>query len=134
MVLCLKPRQVRHIICSTTEQGLLQVLEAMESYYRTSNANVHRGAHALSVKATDLYEGARDKVKNFINATRREEIVFTSGATDAINIVAYSWGLNNLKVGARYRWQRQLLRNWSPGCRQAACTRDTDTVVCDAGR
>ena len=56
----------------------LQVLDAMSAYYRSSNANVHRGAHALSVRATEQYEGARDKVAKFVNA-ERSEIVFTSG-------------------------------------------------------
>ena len=83
---------------AATSQKPIQVIDAMQSYYKHSNANVHRGAHALSVKATELYEGARDKVAKFINADR-SEIVFTSGATDAINLVANSWGLSNLKEG-----------------------------------
>ena len=81
---------------AATCQKPVQVLDAMESYYRKSNANVHRGAHALAVQATDLYEGARDKVAKFVNA-ERSEIVFTSGATDAINLVANSWGASNLE-------------------------------------
>jgi cysteine desulfurase/selenocysteine lyase len=70
----------------------------MDNYYKTSHANVHRGAHALAMKATSLYEEARDSVQLFINAKRREEIVFTRGATEAINVVAMSWG-QKLKAG-----------------------------------
>jgi hypothetical protein len=67
------------------------VLDAMDSYYKTSHANVHRGAHALAVKATEKYEDAREQVRQFVNAGGREEIIFTRGATDAINLVAMSW-------------------------------------------
>lgn len=67
------------------------VLDAMDSYYKTSHANVHRGAHALAVKATEKYEDAREQVRQFVNAGGREEIIFTRGATDAINLVALSW-------------------------------------------
>ena len=75
------------------------VLDAVQSYYQQDNANVHRGAHTLSGRATDAYEGARDKVTRFINAGDRQEIVFTRNATEAINLVAYSWGLANLQPG-----------------------------------
>ena len=74
------------------------VLEAMDSYYKTSHANVHRGAHALAVKATEKYEAAREQVKVFVNAESYEEIVFTRGATEAINLVALSWS-QRLKPG-----------------------------------
>jgi cysteine desulfurase / selenocysteine lyase len=75
------------------------VLDALQHYYQQDNANVHRGAHTLSGRATDAYEGARDKVARFINAAFREEIVYTRNASEAINLVAYSWGLNNLQPG-----------------------------------
>ena len=75
------------------------VLDALQHYYRRDNANVHRGAHTLSGRATDAYEGARDKIASFINAANRDEIVFTRNASEAINLVAYSWGLANLKPG-----------------------------------
>ena len=75
------------------------VLDALQHYYQQDNANVHRGAHTLSGRATDAYEGARDKVAQFINAADRQEIVFTRNATEAINLVAYSWGLANLNPG-----------------------------------
>ena len=75
------------------------VLDTLQHYYQRDNANVHRGAHTLSGRATDAYEGARDKVANFINAASRDEIVYTRNASEAINLVAYSWGLANLKPG-----------------------------------
>jgi cysteine desulfurase/selenocysteine lyase len=84
---------------AATSQKPLAVLEALRHYYEKDNANVHRGAHTLSIRATEAYEGARDKVAKFINAQAREEIVYTRNASEAINLVAYSWGLNNLKPG-----------------------------------
>ncbi len=84
---------------AATSQKPLTVLNSLQHYYQTDNANVHRGAHTLSKRATEAYEGARDKVAQFINAASRKEIVYTRNATEAINIVAYSWGLNFLKPG-----------------------------------
>jgi cysteine desulfurase/selenocysteine lyase len=75
------------------------VLDALQHYYQRDNANVHRGAHTLSGRATDAYEGARDKVAQFINAASRDEIIYTRNASEAINLVAYSWGLANLNPG-----------------------------------
>ena len=75
------------------------VLDALQHYYQNDNANVHRGAHTLSGRATDAYEGARDKVAQFINAASRDEIVYTRNASEAINLVAYTWGLANLTPG-----------------------------------
>ena len=84
---------------AATSQKPEAVLDAMNNYYRSSNSNVHRGAHTLSREATESYELARDKVKTFIGAPSRNEIVFTSGATDALNIVAYSYGRAFLQEG-----------------------------------
>ncbi|MHC0064995.1 cysteine desulfurase [Nostoc sp. UIC 10890] len=84
---------------AATSQKPLSVLNTLRDYYEQYNANVHRGAHTLSAKATDAYEGARDKVAKFINAASRQEIVYTRNATEAINLVAYSWGMNNLQPG-----------------------------------
>ena len=75
------------------------VLDVLQHYYQRDNANVHRGAHTLSGRATDAYEGARDKVAKFINAASRDEIVYTRNASEAINLVAYSWGLANFNPG-----------------------------------
>ncbi|MEM8829592.1 MAG: SufS family cysteine desulfurase [Cyanobacteria bacterium P01_G01_bin.19] len=84
---------------AASSQKPQQVLDALQHYYRRDNANVHRGAHTLSGRATDAYESARDKVAQFINAASREEIIYTRNASEAINLVAYSWGLANLKEG-----------------------------------
>ncbi|TYS66994.1 cysteine desulfurase [Sutcliffiella horikoshii] len=84
---------------AATSQKPLAVIEALEKYYKGYNSNVHRGVHTLGTRATDGYEGARDKVKNFINAAHREEIVFTRGTTTALNLVAGSYARANLKEG-----------------------------------
>lgn len=84
---------------AATSQKPLAVIEALEKYYKGYNSNVHRGVHTLGTRATDGYEGARDKVKNFINAAFREEIVFTRGTTTALNLVASSYARANLKEG-----------------------------------
>jgi cysteine desulfurase / selenocysteine lyase len=84
---------------AATSQKPLIVLDTLRHYYEKDNANVHRGAHSLSVRATEAYEGARDKVAKFINSQSSQEIIFTRNATEAINLVAYSWGLSNLKPG-----------------------------------
>jgi len=84
---------------AATSQKPTAVINALRNYYELNNANVHRGAHSLSGRATDDYEGARDKVAKFINARSRNEIVYTRNASEAINVVAYTWGLTNLKEG-----------------------------------
>ncbi len=84
---------------AASSQKPQQVLDTLANYYQKDNANVHRGAHTLSNRATDAYEAARDKVAKFINAHYREEIVYTRNASEAINLVAYTWGLNNLNKG-----------------------------------
>jgi len=86
-------KQLIYLDSAATSQKPQYVLNRMNEYYETSNSNVHRGAHALAMRATDQYEGARYQVQKFINAQSREEIVFTKGATDAINLVALSWTL-----------------------------------------
>ncbi len=84
---------------AATAQKPVAVLETLKHYYEYDNSNVHRGVHTLSARATDAYEGARDKVAAFVNASKREEIVYTRNASEAINLVAYAWGLNHLKAG-----------------------------------
>jgi len=84
---------------AATSQKPLAVIEAMDQYYRHSNANVHRGIHALAEEATALYEGGREKVRRFINAASVKEVIFTRNTTEAINLVAYSWGRANIRAG-----------------------------------
>lgn len=83
---------------AATSQKPLSVINAHETYYREYNSNVHRGVHYLSAKATDAYEAARVKVAKFINASTDREVVFTRNASEAINLVAYTWGMANLKA------------------------------------
>ena len=82
-----------------TTQKPETVIEAIAEYYRRQNANPHRGAYALSVTATDVYENCRERVAKFLNAKRSREIIFTKNATEALNLVAYSYGLSVLKPG-----------------------------------
>lgn len=84
---------------AATTQKPLQVLDAMREEYLNVNANVHRGVHYLSQQATDLHEAAREKVRQFINARKAEEIVFTRGTTEAINLVASSFCLSQMQPG-----------------------------------
>ena len=84
---------------AATTQKPQAVLSAVESYYKTSNANPHRGAYKLSVEATEQLNKARHEVAEFVWAERDEEIVFTKNATEAFNLLAYSYGLDNLKEG-----------------------------------
>lgn len=76
-----------------------QVLEAMRNYHHKHNGNPHRGAHYLSVMATEAYENTREKVRKFINAARTEEIIFTRNATESLNLIAYSYGMNFINEG-----------------------------------
>ncbi len=84
---------------AATSQKPRQVLAVMDEYYSKHNANVHRGIHTLSVEATEMYEGARRKVADFVGVKDPSEIVFVRNATEAINLVAYSWGRQNIKKG-----------------------------------
>ncbi|MCZ0756578.1 cysteine desulfurase [Anoxybacillus sp. J5B_2022] len=84
---------------AATSQKPLPVIEALDKYYREYNSNVHRGVHTLGTKATDAYEGAREKVRKFINAKSTQEIIFTRGTTTALNMVAASYGRANLREG-----------------------------------
>jgi cysteine desulfurase / selenocysteine lyase len=84
---------------AASSQKPRQVLDAMREYYEHSYANVHRGVYTLAERATAGFEGAREKVRAFVNAETAREIIFTRQATEAINLVAYAWGLNNLGPG-----------------------------------
>ena len=84
---------------ASTTQKPNQVIDAINDYYRNHNANIHRAVYALAEEATELYEKTRDKVANFINVKNRVEIIFVRGTTEAINLVAYAWGRDNLKEG-----------------------------------
>lgn len=84
---------------AATSQKPQRVIDSLSNYYQTINSNVHRGVHTLSQLATDDYESARSKVKSFIHADADEEIIFTRGTTEAINLVAHSYGEHNIGPG-----------------------------------
>jgi cysteine desulfurase/selenocysteine lyase len=84
---------------TATTQKPQAVINAMDEFYRRSNANIHRGVHTLAEEATAMYETARTKVARFVRAASPEQIIFTRNTTEAINLVAYSWGRANLKTG-----------------------------------
>ena len=92
-------KPLSYLDSSNSSQKPRHVLDAERTYYETSYANVHRALYELGEKATAGYEGAREKVRAFLNAETTREIVFTRGATEAINAVAYAWGLDNLGPG-----------------------------------
>jgi cysteine desulfurase/selenocysteine lyase len=84
---------------TATAQKPVAVLAAMDDFYRRSNANIHRGVHALAEESTALYEQAREKIAKFINAASPRQIIYTRNTTESINLVAYSWARANLKPG-----------------------------------
>jgi len=92
-------RRLVYLDNAATSQKPRAVLEAVQRYYERDNANIHRGVHLLSERATELHEGARAKVKAFVNAREDQEIIFTRGTTEAINLVAQSYGRANFKAG-----------------------------------
>lgn len=92
-------RPLAYLDSGASSQKPQAVIEAMNTYYREYNANVHRGIYQISEKASAAYEAARKKVARFINARSWREVIFTRNATESINLVAFSWGLANLKPG-----------------------------------
>jgi cysteine desulfurase / selenocysteine lyase len=92
-------RPLLYLDSAATSQKPAAVIDAMIRYYRHDNSNVHRGAHSLSGRATDQFEAARDAVSNLIGASSRDEIVYTRNATEAINLVASTWGRTNISEG-----------------------------------
>jgi cysteine desulfurase/selenocysteine lyase len=84
---------------TATSQKPEVVIEAMDAFYRRSNANIHRGVHALAEEATAMYEQARLKIARFINAKSPSEVIFTRNTTESLNLIAYSWARANLKAG-----------------------------------
>jgi len=84
---------------AATSQKPQAVIDALINYYTTYNANIHRGIHTLAEEATTAFEATRDAVQQFIHAASREEIIFTRGTTEGINLVAYTWGRQNIKAG-----------------------------------
>ncbi|MBQ3407610.1 MAG: cysteine desulfurase [Clostridia bacterium] len=95
----LQNRKEVYLDSGATTQKPIQVIEAVDEYYRKYNANPHRGAYSLSIEATQAYEDTRIKIAKFINARYSEEIIFSKNATESLNLVAYSYGMDNLEAG-----------------------------------
>ncbi|MBQ7602593.1 MAG: cysteine desulfurase [Clostridia bacterium] len=95
----LKNNQFAYLDSGATSQHPNCVLSAVHDYYTQSNANPHRGAYSLSLRATKMYDEAREKVAALINSPAPQQIIFTKNATESLNLIAYSYGLNNLKAG-----------------------------------
>lgn len=93
----LQERKISYLDSGATTQKPQCVINAIDSYYKECNANPHRGAYSLSIEATEKYESTREKIAKFINAKNREEIIFSKNATESLNLIAYSYGLDNLK-------------------------------------
>ncbi|MBR3673576.1 MAG: cysteine desulfurase [Clostridia bacterium] len=93
----LQNRKIAYLDSGATTQKPVQVIDAIDKFYENNNANPHRGAYSLSIEATEQYENTRTKIANFINAKHREEIIFSKNATESLNLIAYSYGLDNLK-------------------------------------
>lgn len=93
----LQNRDIAYLDSGATTQKPIQVIKAVEEFYQRYNANPHRGAYELSVEATNLYEETRQKIARFINAKESEEIIFSKNATESLNLLAYSYGMDNLK-------------------------------------
>ncbi len=92
-----KNKDIAYLDSGATTQKPIQVIKKIEDFYENSNANPHRGAYSLSIEATQIYDEARAKVAKFINAETPEQIVFTRNATESLNLIAYSYGMNNIK-------------------------------------
>ena len=93
----LENENITYLDSGATTQKPIKVIKAVEEFYQKYNANPHRGAYSLSVEATEQYENTRTKIAKFINAKHREEIIFSKNATESLNLIAYSYGLDNLK-------------------------------------
>ena len=91
-----KNKNIVYLDSGATSQRPQCVIDAIDEFYKSKNANPHRGSYELSIEATEVYESTRDKIAKFINASHSEEIIFTKNASEALNLIAYSYGLDNL--------------------------------------
>ena len=90
-------RDIVYLDSGATTQRPIQVIDAIDNFYKKNNANPHRGAYSLSIDATNEYENTRAKIAKFINAPKAEQIIFSKNASESLNLIAYSYGLTNLK-------------------------------------
>lgn len=93
----LQNKKITYLDSGATTQKPNQVIKAIQEFYEKYNANPHRGAYSLSMEATQSYENTRSKIAKFINAKNTEEIIFAKNATEALNLIAYSYGMSKLK-------------------------------------
>lgn len=93
----LQNKEITYLDSGATTQKPIQVIKAIEEFYKKYNANPHRGAYSLSIEATEAYENTRKKIAKFINAKYPEEIIFSKNATESLNLIAYSYGMENLR-------------------------------------
>lgn len=92
-------KKISYLDSGATTQKPTQVIDAINEFYKNHNANPHRGAYSLGIEATEIYESTRAKIAKFINAEHPEEIIFSKNASESLNLIAYSYGLDNLKNG-----------------------------------
>ena len=90
-------KDIVYLDSGATAQKPISVIKTVEEFYKNLNANPHRGAYGLSIEATEAYENTRSKIARFINAKHSEEIIFSKNATESLNLIAYSYGMNNVK-------------------------------------
>ena len=118
----LQQNKIAYLDNAATAQRPQCVIDAESSFYRNSNANPLRGLYSLSVEATEIYENARESVRDFLNASSTEEIIFTRGTTEGLNLVAYSYGLHHVKEGdevlVSIMEHHSNLLPWQMVCRQ----------------
>lgn len=118
----LQQNKIAYLDNAATAQRPQCVIDAESSFYRNSNANPLRGLYSLSVEATEIYENAREAVRDFLNASSTEEIIFTRGTTEGLNLVAYSYGLHRVKEGdevlVSIMEHHSNLLPWQMVCRQ----------------
>ncbi len=93
----LENRNIAYLDSGATSQKPIQVINSIKEFYETKNANPHRGAYGLSIEATEIYESTREKIAKFINAKNSNQIIFSKNATESLNLLAYSYGLENIK-------------------------------------
>ena len=93
----LENKNIAYLDSGATSQKPIQVINSIKEFYETKNANPHRGAYELSIEATEIYETTREKIAKFINAKNANQIIFSKNATESLNLLAYSYGLENIK-------------------------------------
>lgn len=118
----LQNKEITYLDSGATTQKPIQVIKAVEEFYEKYNANPHRGAYSLSIEATETYENTRKKIAKFINAKYPEEIIFSKNATESLNLLAYSYGMENLKqddeIVISIMEHHSNLVPWQKVCRQ----------------